>query len=126
MTDTADDIKIDFDSNGKSLIVEFSISKIIADWSLVEIRGNRQQREWEGRTDDNVADAVPIDPKSLDRSSQLGWTLALFAPPADTDVSVIVDVRQGNREIARREQTVKLDANSAKLVAGTISFKQAT
>ena len=122
MATANNDMSIAFDPNGKSLVVEFWIQTIIADWALVELKGTQQTREWEGSTNDNIADAVAIDPKSLDKSSHLGWTLALFAPPAATDVSVIVDVRQGDKALGALSQTIKLDANSAKLVAGTISF----
>lgn len=111
------------DRKGKSLVIEFWIQKLIANWALVELVGSQQLRDWSGRTDDNIADAAPIDPKSLQSGTNLGFSIALFGTSKDTDITVIVDARQDGKELGRAEQVVTVKANKGKLVAGTITLE---
>jgi hypothetical protein len=121
MTDNDFSIKPDF--SGKSIVVEFSIERVIADWWLTELRGTQTVQRWTGNTNDNVADAVAIDARSLDASVNLGWLVVLFGPQNDIEISVTIDARQDGKLLGQKQQKVSLKAKQATQLAGTISFQ---
>lgn len=116
------DFAVQVDFTGKTVVVEFWIQTVIADWWLSELKGTATVAKWTGRTDDNIADAVVIDPKSLDKSINLGWLVVLYGPQQDMDVQVTVDVRQGGNLLGQKQQTVSLKAKTAQQLTGTISL----
>lgn len=116
------DFAIEVDSNGKSVIVEFWVQKVAADWWLTELKGQKTIEVFRGSTIDNTPDAVPFKPQSLDTSITLGWNVVLFGPQQNMDVKVTVDVRQDGKLLGQKQQTISLTAKKATQVAGTISL----
>jgi len=116
---------VDYTRAGKSIIVEFTVEKVIADWSVVHVQGDKTIQSWEGRTDDNLADVAPVDPRAISTTSSLGWTVLLFGPNKAVKVQVLVEARQDGALLGTSKLEVDLEAAKASIVSGTVHLKEA-
>jgi hypothetical protein len=114
------DLDIDPSTTGKALVVEFSIEKVIADWTLLQVDGDKTVQTWDGRTDDKIADVAAIDAVTLKKGQSLPWSIVLFGPKKAMKSLVTVEVRQDGDVLGTTELEVDLEAKKATVVSGTI------
>lgn len=115
---------IDFhaDPGGQTVIVDFVIEKVIADWAASHVRGAQKVEMWSGRTDDQIADVAVLDPKAVLAGDDVGWTVLLFGPSVAMTVQVLIEVRQPGRPTGQSVVSVDLPAKKAVSVTGTVHF----
>jgi len=89
----ANDLDIKYEKNGKALVVELTIEKVIADWWLRHVVDQTTVQTWEGRTDDPHADVAAVNLATLKTGSSLNWLVLLYGPNKDMTIQVAIDVR---------------------------------
>jgi hypothetical protein len=105
-----------------AIVVEFVAGPLIMFWALQRLRDGKKVDDWSGDNRDAVADAVALDPASLQTGDTFPFSMAILAPAVDSAYDAIVRVVQNGQSIAEARFQDTLKANKAVNCAGVLTL----